>query len=246
MKTTNLQYCPNCPSWQGTRPVCDKCNSPTVPKEVPLRRANMYFIPEVDHALPSVTTILKVLAAPGLEFWKIKTAVTAALQDPTLSVEEAMSSIYAKRDKAGNEGSDAHRIIEQMAVQGDQGISYKGKVGGYIDAYRKFVSDVPHKVLASEMVVYSKKYGYAGQLDAIIELPGRKVLVDFKTSNTIVPEHHAQVAAYREALQEMGKPVDGSAILQLCEDGTYSFIDSDTDFKVFLACLTIYKWQKKL
>ncbi len=245
-KTVTLQYCPACPGWQGTRLKCDKCGATTEPKEVPARRANMYFIDELDSPVPSVTTVLKVLAAPGLEFWKIRTAVTAALSDPTLSVEEAMAAIYVKRDTAGGEGSDAHRIIENISLSGDQGIEYKGKVGGYINAYRKFVKDVPHKILAAETVVYSKVHGYAGQIDAVIELPsGRRVLIDYKTSNQIVPEYHLQLAAYLNALKEMGKQIDGAAILHLCEDGTYSFIDSAADIEVFLACLKLFKWTKK-
>ncbi len=245
-KTVQLSYCENCETWQGSNESCKACQLVCIKKDVPARRANLYFINGVQEPLPSVTSILKVLSAPGLEFWKIKTAVTSALIDPSQSVEEAMASIYKKRDTAGNEGSDAHRIIEHISKEGDDKTEYTGKVGAYVTAYRKFVQEMPFKTVYTEKTVHSTKYKYAGTLDAVIELAsGRKILMDWKTSNFIAPEFDLQLQAYKWALEEMGTKTDGCGILHLKDNGTYSFIESNGDFEAFLACLKIYNWSKK-
>lgn len=245
MKQT-IYFCKLCGHWRGKNKECPECKQECVERKVPARRANMYFVDNVDMPLPSVTTILGVMSKPALEFWKIKTAVTSALTDPSQSVEEAMASIYKKRDTAGDEGSNAHQILEHIAKEGDDGVEYQGKVGRYVEAYRKFVQEMPHKTIFTEKTVYSTKHRFAGTLDTVLELTsGRRVLVDFKTSNFIAPEFDLQLKAYKMALEEMGEKTDGCAILHLKDNGTYSFIESDGDFDAFLACLKLYNWMKK-
>jgi hypothetical protein len=244
MRTTHLYYCNKCGQWRGKNKECPECKIPCGEKDVPLRRAGLYFIEGVDEPLPSVTSILGLIPKPALEYWKIKQAVIAALTDPSLSIEEAISAIYVKRDKAGTEGSDAHRIINHFAADGDKGEEYHGKIKAYIDAYRRFCKEVEHRVIQSEQVVYNRKYKYAGTLDAVIQTKDRRALLDYKTSNYIAEEYHLQLVAYREALKEMNSPVDGAMILHLKEDGTYSLIESNGDFDVFLAALKIYNWKK--
>lgn len=56
------------------------------------------------------------------------------------------------------------------------------------------------KFLLWDTNIYSEKYGYAGTLDAIVEIEGEVYLVDFKTSKVIGTDYEMQVSAYREAI----------------------------------------------
>ena len=168
VRKRKVYYCERCKKWCGTNKECPECKGKTVERELPKARGDYYFIDGIDKPLPRVTSILKVLNKPGLGYWKAKTAAQAALANPTLSVTEAVSSIYQKRDKAGATGSDVHKIIEKIS-KGEKVDEQTVSKIPQIQAYRKFRETVPHKVLESEMVVYSEKFGYAGTLDALIQ-----------------------------------------------------------------------------
>ena len=131
-------------------------------------RGDHYVIDGVDRPLPRVTSILKILDKPGLNFWKQKVLVETALADPTLSVQEIIAATYKERDEAGSKGLDVHKIIQ--ALSKDEPVDEKAVSEiPQIQAYRKFQEAVPHRVLDSELVVYSEKLGYAGTLDAVIQ-----------------------------------------------------------------------------
>ncbi len=53
------------------------------------------------------------------------------------------------------------------------------------------------------MNVISELMGYAGTLDRIINLNGKRILVDIKTSNAIYDSYWLQLAAYRRLLVEI-------------------------------------------
>jgi hypothetical protein len=59
-----------------------------------------------------------------------------------------------------------------------------------------------------EQPVWSVKYRYAGTLDFYGWLGRVPVVLDWKTSSAVFPEHHLQVASYMHALREMrqGQP----------------------------------------
>lgn len=245
MTKTTLYFCKT-DGWQGTKKECSICAMATEPKEVPKRRAGLYFIQTVDYPLPSVTEILKSLAKPALMTWAAKTAATAALLNPCLSVDQAVASIYAKRDKAGSEGSDIHRYIEWIeANKPFSAESLPEKLQNYISAFTKFKKSFPYKGLLQEQTVYSLKHGYAGTIDRLVEdSSGKKWLLDWKTSNYVYPEMGLQLAAYKQALEEMGQPVDHMAVVHLKDNGTYSLIEMDEPLSVFLALKHVSEWSK--
>jgi hypothetical protein len=209
------------------------------------RRAGYYHPPFVPEKMPSVTTVLGILAKPALIYWAAKTAAEAALDDPTLSVAQACAAIYKKRDTAGDLGSDIHRMIDRQEYDMDK---VEGVAKGYIEAYEKFRKQIPHKIILKEQIVYSEKHKYAGSFDALIETKDKKIiLVDYKTSKSVYPEYAIQLEAYRSAILEMGmaKRIDSCAILHLKPDGTYSFIEMKGDLEVFLSCKLIFARMKE-
>jgi len=215
-------------------------------KEIPKRRAGYYYLDNVPEPLPSVTTILsKVLRKPGLEYWKCQVSVKAALHDPSRTVEECIAETYKVRDKAANEGLDVHKLIERGEYEVDK---LPPQAKSYIEAYEAWCADMPHKRLGAEQTVYSREHKFAGTMDKLIQLDdGKVVLVDIKTSNNLYPEMGLQLSAYKHAILELGivSKIDTIAILQLKDNGTYTWAEYDDTFEVFLACLKIFNYLEK-
>jgi hypothetical protein len=57
--------------------------------------------------------------------------------------------------------------------------------------------------------------GFAGTIDRVIEINGKKMLMDIKTSNAMHESYWLQLAAYRELLRVNDVRVDEVAILWL-------------------------------
>ncbi|MCK9361947.1 hypothetical protein M0Q28_07060 [Patescibacteria group bacterium] len=151
--------------------------------------------------LPSVTTILRQAAAPGLEKWKIGNAIMSAL---TLARQEGESDEdYINRivrdsneqaAKARDKGTEIHGAIEKLDRHGPYSLhvdAAMGAVGGWAglmdwDAERSFASPL----------------GFGGKLD--LSAPG--FVCDFKTTDKdlaglkLWPDHRRQLAAYRHGL----------------------------------------------
>jgi hypothetical protein len=81
----------------------------------------------------------------------------------------------------------------------------------YVDFRKRFDFDVK----AIELNVISEELGFAGTIDRVIEMQGRRILLDIKTSNAIYPSYWLQLAAYEQLLRTMNVAVDQIAILWL-------------------------------
>jgi len=248
-KIKKIYFCPKCKLWRGSEKKCPECKRKTIPVDAPLKRGSYYYIPGIPKPLPSVTTILNdVLAKPALIHWVAETAAKAALENPWMSVKEAVSSIYRTKEKAGLKGKDIHKIIQNLSKGGK--VEKTKEIKGYIEAYEKFKADVPFRILATEKIVYSKKYGYAGTLDAIIKFKnGELAIIDFKTGKYVYREASIQLSAYKQALEEMypkKKKPDKTFVVHLKSDGTYSLIEKNASFQIFLALKKVWLWQQSL
>ncbi len=168
VKKTKVYYCEKCGQWRGSNKQCTECKSEAVERELPQARGDYYFIPGIDKPLPRVTNILRILDKPGLNYWKTKVVAEAALADPTLSLLEVMAATTRVKDEAGANGSEIHKII--AGLSNGQEIDWQTvSKTPHLQAYLKFQETVPHQVLNSEMVVYSRELEYAGTLDALIQ-----------------------------------------------------------------------------
>jgi|TARA_B110001454_G_scaffold77758_1_gene75312 hypothetical protein len=118
-----------------------------------------------------------------------------------------------------------------------------------IEAFRAWAKENEVKWLAIEQKVYSKKYNYAGTVDAVAEVNGELTVIDFKTSAKIYKQYHLQVAAYAQAITEMyGRDVEKGLILRLDKDsGKYQTktFEPLEHVRVFLSCMELREWSSK-
>ena len=122
-------------------------------------------------------------------------------------------------DKAAEAGTRVHKAIEYlsigMEILWDDQIHNEAEWSG-ICKFKEFYDTHKVKVIATEVIVYSEKYKYAGTIDLICEINGETWLIDHKFAKGIYNTGWLQLAAYKSAWQEMGnKPIDRMGILWL-------------------------------
>lgn len=159
---------------------------------------------------PSVTSILGVLAKPGLEAWKQEQAILAAITLPRVAGEgddafaaRVVRDMDAQVERACDFGTRIHLGIE-CANAGRPKLAAP-ETDPWIEHYETWRIANIVRVVSTEQSVVSN--GYAGRYDMLAEHQEHGLcLVDFKTQNvkkgkpTFYETWGWQLAAYRRAL----------------------------------------------
>jgi hypothetical protein len=213
----------------------------------------------------SVTTAIgDGIPKPGLARWLAKqVAETAARERKALAqisnakdvVEHLMSSISKGKDlTAANTGSKVHAVAEMLALGHDPLVEPESAEAPYVERYKDFVVDWKPVYIEAEASVYNRTHGYAGTLDAIVEIGGKRYVLDIKTGKSVWPEVALQLAAYANA-EFIGRPDGREDALPTCRRGLvlhlrpdkYELVPvviDDTVFDAFLSALDIHRWMK--
>jgi hypothetical protein len=107
-------------------------------------------------------------------------------------------------EAAGNIGTEVHRAIADFLmanINGLAGIVVERSISELaIEPFRKWREwwgSTGMKPILVEHPVWNGFSGYAGTVDCVAEdKDGKKVLLDWKTSSGVYPDHHLQLAAY--------------------------------------------------
>jgi hypothetical protein len=208
-----------------------------------------------NNALPSVTTITKVLAAPALTEWLRQTAAIAAVTTPRNPGEDLDSfvtrALAVDAESIGNAakqlGSDIHNAIE-ITLLGQQ----------CHDELRHFVHPAVETVANFGKLVAAEKIlvgdGYAGKTDCITEADHFFTVWDFKTTGAkelpgkSYPEHRLQLSAYANALGNTGlkRIITRNIYISTTRPGEISVCENpdwQTDFEIFEMVQKIWQWQ---
>jgi hypothetical protein len=171
---------------------------------------NRFYQTESGSYVPSVTTIGDAYPKGPEYFAWIK------------KVGEDADTI---RDEAGRRGSIVHELTEkydageEISLLSDTGrIGFKLSEWAMFERYVDFRSRFELEILMSEFNIINEKLGYAGTLDRVVEMGGKKILLDIKTSNAIYPFYWLQLAAYKKLYESIGLEsggIDEVAILWL-------------------------------
>ena len=161
--------------------------------------------------VPSVTTIIKCAASPGLEAWKLQQMMLAALtlpRAPEETEESFISRIQADSKEqakmAAERGSEVHAALESFFETRHVTSKFSPAVLGTETEIVKVFGDVTWSAEKSFAVK-----GFGGKVD-LHSKDGQGVVIDFKTkeftSETLdkaqgFDEHLMQLAAYRVGLE---------------------------------------------
>lgn len=178
-------------------------------------------------SIPSVTRVLAPLYDGGS-------------QSPTY---QAYMELGRRRGTAVHEATEDHdrqawRPTDPMAVE----------IAPYLTAWQAFLSDTGFEIHSIEEQVCSYRHRYAGILDRLGVLNGRRVVIDIKTGSSITPMMGVQLAAYQAAVNEEKPKAEQYPyrfICQLRNDSTYRLQEfrDRSDLTVFLALLTLHNWR---
>jgi len=120
-------------------------------------------------------------------------------------------------------------------------------------AYRDWRTMVDLEIVDTELPLVSEKHGFGGTLDAIAVLNNRRVLLDWKASNSARVSYIAQLAAYRVLVNENNYgPVENAYLLRVGKTHGDFHLHSypagvlDTGWQWFLAAKTQYELDKTL
>lgn len=156
--------------------------------------------------LPSVTSIIRCAAAPGLEYWKVQQAIYAALTLPRLQDEpedayltRILADSKEQAKKAAERGTAIHAAIQGF-YEGETSSGYEPHIQGAVQAVEAW-ADAKWQAERS----FAHPMGFGGKCD----LSANGAVLDFKTkefdaevTGTLKTwdEHAMQLAAYRHGL----------------------------------------------
>lgn len=171
------------------------------------------------------------------------------------AIDWLKSAAFRSRDKAADLGSLIHATAEAH-VLGKPTPPWPVTAKPRMKAFLAFLDEYEPTYLATEASVYNRTERYAGTLDAIVEIDGRRLLLDTKTGKGVYPDVALQLAAYRfaefiglaDGSEAPMHEVDACAVLHLPEDGTYRLVDVRADeevFKTFLYVREVFRFQEE-
>jgi hypothetical protein len=167
--------------------------------------------------IPSVTSILQVLAKPGLESWKLDQVVLACLKNakqPDEGVDyycrRVRDAAFEQVEDAADVGSDIHAALD-LATDGQEYDNKDVIVNGVPVSLSVFVEPVVSWINASgltiverEIQLVNKAEGFAGTSDVFFRYGKNGIgILDYKTKKTVpgkavgaYDENAMQLAAY--------------------------------------------------
>ena len=190
--------------------------------------------------VPSVTTVLSLIAKPAVVVWSNRLGLDG------ISYREHLDSL-------AEWGTCAHSLIE-----GDL-TGRRPDVSDYTsDQLRvaRIVLDTFHlwargKDLVTHQVetpLTSEAFGFGGCPDWLGLINGTLTVADWKTSSSVYDDHLFQASAYRQLLLEAGHPVDEVRVVALPRDEGSAFtervlrgLEIEPYFAVFKAALALHR-----
>jgi hypothetical protein len=199
--------------------------------------------------VPSVTTVMSVMAKPGLNTWLQQQVLLAALTLPREENESeadwltrVMSDAKSTGRDAADRGTRMHGVLECF---------YRSEAPSMwpiyvIETDRAMIEHFGQRNWIAE--TSAADYGFAGKVDLWCD-EGDGIVIDFKTKDgtldkvAVYHEHLMQLAAYRVLL---GVPKARAANVFLNERGDVKIIEHDHDdlnraYECFECLLKFYK-----
>jgi uncharacterized protein YlaN (UPF0358 family) len=181
--------------------------------------------------LAGPTTELAIINKPALIPWAVGKAINLVRknidllkEDPETILRMAKEEPDKERDTAGDIGRAIHAWAEGYIKGELPEMPEDPKVVRGVMAFVDWINSTGAKLLEAERVIYSRKYDFAGRLDLILEIDGRRYLGDIKTGSGVYAEALAQTAGYQCAYEEeTGTQLDGRVIIWLAKDSEEEF-----------------------
>ena len=135
------------------------------------------------------------------ETGKILPSVTSILKS------QKYCGYYRGNGSAAVRGTAIHKATEEYDILGLEPDVLE--FSEYVQQWRSYLESNNVRIIAIEALVVSEDAWYAGKLDRLVDIDGKKYVLDIKTGN-YATWHQYQLAAYAKALKDQeGIEVDG-------------------------------------
>jgi len=218
----------------------------------------MYCHPVSGEIVPSVTTIMNIIAKPGLIGWSARQAAQYAVSNwcslSDMPVVYRTKEIAEAHQRTAQAAADKGDLVHDMIDKWSKGVIMEPPkaIKGQVNQYVNFMMTEKPKFIENEVTVWSRTHGFAGTADWIAELDGKIVIGDNKTGKRIYPEVGLQLSALRHAdfiIREDGEevpmpPIEDMLVLHI-RPRSYKLVrvtDDEANWSSFLAARTIYDW----
>lgn len=175
---------------------------------------------ETGERITSVTSALGIIAKPALIYWSanlcaefLQEQLKEGQNITTELIEQARVQHTLNKVKAASIGHLVHSWCEEFIKTGNKTIPDDDRVKNGVLAFLRWVDEHGVQFVSSERIVYSRRHDFVGIMDAEAIIDGKRVVVDFKTSNGIYEEYHLQTAAYQRAAEEEGSKYEGDRLI---------------------------------
>jgi hypothetical protein len=159
--------------------------------------------------LPSVTTVLSVLAKPALTTWLVEQGIMAALTLPRIAGESERAFLDRVREDskaqtkaAAEEGTRIHDAIECHFKRQTVPAQYAAHVSAVVDELQQLFPNIADWRAEDS---FAHELGFGGKVD--LHSPSTGIVVDFKGKDgdftdgkRLAYDQHFQLAAYNRGL----------------------------------------------
>lgn len=234
--------------------------SPPLARETDSGREYVNF--KTGEVAPSITTVMKSMANPNVEAWKLRQAADYAnlywdeMGDwhPAQRKEAMIGAHEAYSGEKSALGTLVHEICEAL-IKGNP-VAIPKEASSYVAQFGRFIMEKKPRFILSEFTVWSRTLEYAGTADFLAEIGGKMVLCDIKTGKGTYPDYGLQLAALKyadflvtPACEEKDMPkVDELALLHLRPRG-WKLIPIRRElacFKAFCAARDLFWWKREV
>jgi hypothetical protein len=210
---------------------------------------------------PSVTSVLSVLAKPGLEKWKLDQVALACLRTPKTAAESedywcsrVRNAAFEQVEEAADLGTAIHGALE-LAMAGQ---SYDPQYRPYVEPVLAWTSERDLRVLEREARLVNQAEGFAGTADVLIRYGQAGIgILDYKTRKTrpgeeiVAYDNQAlQLAAYAATYwgpEHLGRVYAANVFISTTEPGRMAMVqhpDPVRDWQAFRLVAALWRYQK--
>jgi hypothetical protein len=217
--------------------------------------------------LPSVTSILSVIAKPQLVQWLCEQAILSALTLPRergeiddAFAERVVHDSKAQSRQAAEKGSFLHGLAEYYLTKGHVSIP-DPEMRKLFDPIQRWVDENVESVVFAEKVLVNKEQGYAGTCDLYCKLKEIGLAIcDFKGQKyrenklgafdpSFYSEFPLQLCAYRKCIEDQNVSL---VSVPFCYEKptpithkVWPMMEQEAYWEAFKATHTLWKYLKK-
>jgi len=210
---------------------------------------------------PSVTSILSILAKPGLEKWKLDQVALACLRIPKTPEESedywcgrVRNAAFDQVEAAASLGTMIHGALE-LAMNGE---AYSADMRPYVEPVMRWKESTGIEIVERELKVVNHDHGFAGTADVLFRYGQNGIgILDYKTRKTKPGEkveaydnQAMQLAAYAATYwgeENVSRVLAANVFISTTEPGRVEVVKHESlvrDWLAFVMVAALWRYQK--